>query len=267
MGDRKKVDMSYVIAVAGKGGTGKTTFSALTVDFLVKQTGKSILAVDADSNANLDLALGTEVEKTIGSVREYLTDNISKMPSGMSKEVWVETLLQQALAEEEGFDLVSMGRPEGPGCYCYLNNIFRRYLDIMAGNYDYVVMDNEAGMEHLSRRTTQGVDIMFISSDPSYRGVETALRIRDLARELKLNIRRIALLVSRVRDGIPERLLEAADKGNLEIAGAVPEDPLIRDFDEEGKPLVDVPADSAARQAVEKILRKYVEPIAGEKAG
>jgi CO dehydrogenase maturation factor len=267
MGGRKKVDMSYVIAVAGKGGTGKTTFSALTVDFLVRHTGKSVLAVDADSNANLDLALGTEVEKTIGSVREYLTDNISKMPSGMSKEVWVETLLQQALAEEEGFDLVSMGRPEGPGCYCYLNNIFRRYLDIMAGNYDYVVMDNEAGMEHLSRRTTQGVDIMFIASDPSYRGVETALRIRDLARELKLNIRRVALLVSRVRDGLPDKLREAAEKGNLEIAGAIPEDPLIRELDEEGKPLVEVPQNSPARQAVERILMAYVEPMASAGSG
>jgi len=259
--------MSYVIAVAGKGGTGKTTFAALTVDFLVRRTGRSVLAVDADSNANLDLALGVEVEKTVGSVREYLTENISKIPSGMSKEVWVETLLQQALVEEKGFDLISMGRPEGPGCYCYLNNIFRRYLDIMTGHYQYVVMDNEAGMEHLSRRTTRGVDIMFIASDPSRRGVETALRIRDLARDLKLNIRRMALLVNRLRDGLPDKLRRAAEERNLEIAGMVPEDPLISDLDEEGKPLVEVPEDSPARRAVEAILSKYVEPLAGKEAG
>jgi CO dehydrogenase maturation factor len=251
--------MSYVIAVAGKGGTGKTTFSAVSVDYLVKTTGKAILAVDADSNANLDLALGTNAEKTIGSVREYLTDNIKNMPSGMSKEVWVESLLQQALVEEEGFDLVSMGRPEGPGCYCYLNNIFRRYLDIMTGHYEYVVMDNEAGMEHLSRRTTTGVDIMFIASDPSVRGVETALRIRDLARELKLNISRMALVVSRVRNGLPGNLRDIAEGANLEIAGAVPDDDMVRDYDEEGKALSDLPPESPARKAIEEILTAYVK--------
>ncbi|RJP33949.1 MAG: carbon monoxide dehydrogenase [Actinobacteria bacterium] len=257
--------MSYVIAVAGKGGTGKTTFSSICVDFLARTTGKAVLAVDADSNANLDLALGTRSEKTIGSVREYLTDNIKNMPAGMSKDAWVEMLLQQALVEEKGYDLISMGRPEGPGCYCYLNSIFRRYLDIMTGHYDYVVMDNEAGMEHLSRRTTTGVDIMFISSDPTVRGVETALRIRDLARELKLNIARMALVVSRVRNGLPDNLRAIAEEGNLELAGAVPDDDMVRDFDEAGKALSDLPAESPARLAVEEIIASYVKvPEAGK---
>ena len=250
--------MSFVIAVSGKGGTGKTTFSALVVDYLVRTTGKPVLAVDADSNANLDLALGTAAEKTIGGVREHLTQNIKNMPAGMSKEVWVESLLQQALVEEKGFDLISMGRPEGPGCYCYLNNIFRRYLDLMTGHYDYVVMDNEAGMEHLSRRTTRGMDVMFIASDPSVRGVRTALRIRDLARELKLDIRRMAMVVSRVRDGLPENLRAIAEEGNLEVAGVIPDDPLITDLDEGGKPILDLPADSPARQAVEGIISRYL---------
>ena len=251
--------MSFVIAVSGKGGTGKTTFSALAVDYLVRTTGKAVLAVDADSNANLDQALGTKVEKTIGAVRENLTENVSRMPAGMSKEVWVETMLRQALVEEKGFDLISMGRPEGPGCYCYLNNIFRRYLDIMTDQYEYVVMDNEAGMEHLSRRTTRGVDVMFIASDPTVRGVRTALRIRDLARELKLDIRRIALVVSRVKDGLPENLRAIADESNLEIAGTVPEDPLISALDEEGGAIVSLPPDSPARVAVEEILARYVK--------
>ncbi len=250
--------MSFVIAVSGKGGTGKTTFAALSVAYLVRSTGRAVLAVDADSNANLDLALGTRAEKTIGAVREYLTENIKNMPAGMSKEVWVETLLQQALVEEKGFDLISMGRPEGPGCYCYLNNIFRRYLDLMTGRYDYVVMDNEAGMEHLSRRTTTGVDVMFIASDPTVRGVRTALRIRDLARELKLDIRRMALVVSRVRDGLPENLRGIAEEGNLEIAGWVPDDELLRDYDESGKALTELPEESPAREAIEKILAAYV---------
>lgn len=251
--------MSYVIAVSGKGGTGKTTLAALSVAYLVRVTGKAVLAVDADSNANLDYALGTRVEKTIGAVREYLTENIKNMPAGMSKEVWVETLLQQALVEEKGFDLISMGRPEGPGCYCYLNNIFRRYLDLMTGRYDYVIMDNEAGMEHLSRRTTTGVDVMFIASDPTVRGVQTALRIRDLARELKLDIRRMALVISRVRDGLPENLRGIAEEGNLEIAGWVPDDDLLRDYDESGKALTDLPEESPARRAIEGILEDYVK--------
>jgi len=259
--------VSFVIAVSGKGGTGKTTFSALTVDYLVRTTGKAVLAVDADSNANLDQALGTRVEKTIGAVREYLTENVSRMPAGMSKEVWVETMLRQALVEEKGFDLISMGRPEGPGCYCYLNNIFRRYLDIMTKQYEYVVMDNEAGMEHLSRRTTRGVDVMFIASDPTVRGVRTALRIRDLARELKLDIRRIALVVSRVRDGLPENLRRLAEEANLELAGVVPEDPLIVELDEEGKPLVELPAESVARQAVEDIVSRYLDAAPGRVRG
>ncbi len=253
--------MSYVIAVAGKGGTGKTTFSALSVDYLVRATGRPVLAVDADSNANLDRALGTKVEKTIGSIREYLTENVNKMPPGISKEVWVETLLQQALVEEKGFDLISMGRPEGPGCYCYLNNIFRRYLDAMTDRYDFVVMDNEAGMEHLSRRTTRGVDVMFITSDHTRRGVETALRIRDLARELKLDIRRMALVVGRVRNGLSEELRKLAEEGGLELAGIVPEDPAITGNDEKGLPLVAIPEDSPARKAVEDILQRYVEPL------
>jgi CO dehydrogenase maturation factor len=252
--------MSYVVAVAGKGGTGKTTFSAISIDYLARITGKAVLAVDADSNANLDLALGTRAENTIGSVREHLTENVKNMPAGMSKDTWVEMLLQQALVEEKGFDLISMGRPEGPGCYCYLNSIFRRYLDIMTGNYDYVVMDNEAGMEHLSRRTTTGVNVMFISSDPTVRGVETALRIRDLARELKLNIANMALVVSRVRNGLPENLRAIAEEGKLEIAGAVPDDDLVRDYDEQGKALSELPPESPARKAVEEIIAAYVKP-------
>lgn len=251
--------MSFVIAVSGKGGTGKTTFSALAVDYLARTTGKAVLAVDADSNANLNQALGTRVEKTIGAVREYLTENVSRIPAGMSKEVWVETMLRQALVEEKGFDLISMGRPEGPGCYCYLNNIFRRYLDIMTKQYEYVVMDNEAGMEHLSRRTTRGVDVMFIASDPTVKGIRTALRIRDLVRELKLDIRRMALVVCRVQDGIPDHLREIAEEGNLEIAGVVPHDPLVVKYDEEGKPIIALPLESLARRAVEDILPRYLK--------
>lgn len=250
--------MSYVLAMAGKGGTGKTTFSGLAVRYFMEKYGGSILAVDADANANLDMVLGARAEKTVGQVREYLTKNIDNMPRGMAKEDWVEMQMQQSIVEEEGFDLISMGRPEGPGCYCFLNSIFRRQLDLMVANYDFVVMDNEAGMEHLSRRTTRGVDLMIIMSDATVRGVETALRIRELAREMSLELKRLALVISRVRDGIPEGVARRAEDGNLKIAGFLPDDPLLRELDGDGRPLVELPADSLAYQAVKAILDENV---------
>ena len=249
--------MSTVIAFAGKGGTGKTTLAGLTVAYLKRTQSKPVLAVDADANSNLDQVLGVEMPKTIGNIREFLTQNISKLPAGMTKEVWVESLVQQALVEEEGFDLVSMGRPEGPGCYCYLNNIFRRYLDILAGNYDFIVIDNEAGMEHLSRRTTRGVDIMFIVSDASFRGVRTAGRLVELAKELNLDIKRMALVMTRT-DGLPESLEEEIRASGLELAARIPEDPLLRKLDIEGTPLTQLPPESAARREVERMLGVYL---------
>ncbi len=249
--------MSMVIAFAGKGGTGKTTLAALTVAYLKRTRGKPVLAVDADANSNLDQVLGVEMPKTIGNIREFLTQNISKLPAGMAKEVWAESLVQQALVEEEGFDLISMGRPEGPGCYCYLNNIFRRYLDILSGNYDYVVIDNEAGMEHLSRRTTRGVDIMFIVSDASFRGVRTAGRLVELARELNLDIKKMALVMTRT-NGLPESLEEEIRASGLELAARVPEDPLVRKLDIEGTPLTQLPTESEARHEVERMLDVYL---------
>ncbi len=249
--------MSTVIAFAGKGGTGKTTLAGLTVSYLMRVKEKTVLAVDADANSNLDQVLGVEMPRTIGNIREFLTQNISKLPAGMTKEVWVESLVQQALVEEKGFDLISMGRPEGPGCYCYLNNIFRRYLDILADNYDYVVIDNEAGMEHLSRRTTRGVDIMFIVSDASFRGVRTAGRLVELARELNLDIKRMALVMTRT-DGLPESLEEEIRASALELAARIPEDELVRKLDIEGTPLTQLPPESAARREVERMLEVYL---------
>ncbi len=250
--------MSFVIATSGKGGTGKTTFSAMAVRYLTGERGRKVLAVDADSNANLDMVLGVKAEKTVGQQREQLTRDINNIPAGMSKDMWVEMMVQQALVEEERFDLISMGRPEGPGCYCYLNNVFRRYLDILVGSYDFVVMDNEAGMEHLSRRITRGVDVMFIMSDATVRGVETALRIRDLAREMQLELKRLALVVSRVGDGLPPAVRERAEQGNLPVAGWIPDDPLLRELDESGKSLLELPEDSVAWQAAKGILDEWV---------
>ncbi len=250
--------MSQVIAFAGKGGTGKTTLAGLTVSYLTRTRNKPVLAVDADANSNLDQVLGVDMPRTIGNIREYLTVNIAKLPAGMTKEVWVESLVQQALVEEKGFDLISMGRPEGPGCYCYLNNIFRRYLDILADNYDYVVVDNEAGMEHLSRRTTRGVDIMFLVSDASFRGVRTASRLVELARELNLDIKRMALVLTRTPDGLPASLEDEIAASGLEVAARVPEDQEVRKLDIAGTPLTQLPEESVARREVERMLEVYL---------
>ena len=154
-----------------------------------------------------------------------------------------------------GFDLISMGRPEGPGCYCFLNSVFRRQLDRMVANYDFVVMDNEAGMEHLSRRTTRGVDLMIIMSDATVRGVETALRIRDLGREMSLELKKIALVISRVQDGIPEGVTRRAEEGNMQIAGFLPDDPLLSGATTgPAGPCCELPEESVAYQAVRSIL-------------
>ncbi|MHB8780158.1 MAG: ATP-binding protein [Candidatus Geothermincolia bacterium] len=252
--------MSFVVAFAGKGGTGKTTLAGLTVSYLVRTFAKPVLAVDADANSNLDLVLGVKSQKNMGGIREHLTKNITKLPAGMTKEVWVEALMEQALVEEKGFDLISMGRPEGPGCYCYLNNIFRRYLDMMQDGYDYVVVDNEAGMEHLSRRTTRGVDMMFVVSDASFRGVRTVGRIVELTRELELDIKRMALVLSRVPDEVPPSLLDEAAASGLELAAMVPEDAELRRLDIAGTPLTELPDANPARLAVERMLERYLGP-------
>ena len=169
--------MSFVIGFAGKGGTGKTTIAALTVRYLLEKTKKAVLAVDADSNSCLNEALGVEIHATIGKLREEALDNVrssADRPGGMNLEQLFDYQVQQSIIESKGFDLMVMGRPEGPGCYCAANNIIRKYTDQLADDYSYVVIDNEAGMEHLSRRTTHKVDLLLIVSDPTQKGVLTA---------------------------------------------------------------------------------------------
>ena len=185
---------AFTIAVAGKGGVGKTTFSALAIRHIHKATGDVVLAVDADPNANLHAKLGVAPGRTIGDIREELLAEADKLPAGVSKQEHVDYQIRLALTEGDGFDLLTMGRQEGPGCYCYVNNILRTFVDSLSEKYKFIVIDNEAGMEHLSRRTTRASDVLFIVSDASKAAQESASRIASLAGEMDLEIGRMALV-------------------------------------------------------------------------
>jgi len=252
--------MAFVIALAGKGGTGKTSVAGLTVRYLREKKKKPVLAVDADSNACLHEALGVEVHATIGHLREESLQTIrsgSERPGGMSMEQLFDYQVQQSVIEAKGFDLMVMGRPEGPGCYCAANNIIRKYTDKLSETYAYVVIDNEAGMEHLSRRTTHKVDLLLIVSDPTVRGIKTARRIADLVRELNLDIETHALVINRVAGEEGPELKKFAENLGLEVAGLVPQDRLVFENDLQGKAIIELPEDSPAVSAVYAILDTF----------
>ncbi|MBI4686974.1 MAG: AAA family ATPase [Nitrospirae bacterium] len=245
--------MAYVIALSGKGGTGKTTIAGLTVRYLVEKKRKAVLAVDADSNSCLNEALGVDVHATIGKLREESLATIrsgAERPGGMSMEQLFDYQVQQAIIESRGFDLLVMGRPEGAGCYCAANNIIRRYTDKLSEKYPYVVIDNEAGMEHLSRRTTHKVDLMLMVSDPTYKGVMTAKRINSLIDELSLDIDRRVLIINRTKEEEFLKLRELIAGEKIELVSSIPQDERIFEFDLEGKPVFELPADSKAVTSV-----------------
>lgn len=253
--------MGFHIAVAGKGGTGKTTVTGLIIRYLVEHRKGRILAVDADANMNLNEVLGVEVHQTIGQIREGLGVSV---PAGMTKDAYINYKTQECLVESDGFDLISMGRPEGPGCYCYANTLCKKYVDEIADGYEYVVLDNEAGMEHLSRRTTHNMNLMFTVTDASVRGIQAARRIEEIVKELKLDIGRIALIVNRVPGGkLEEPTKREIERLGLELAGVVPADPEVTRYDLEGRPTFQLPEDSAAVRAVAGIMDAYLAPAEG----
>lgn len=249
--------MGFNIAVAGKGGTGKTTVTGLIIRHIVESGRGRVLAVDADANMNLNEVLGIEVKQTIGEIREVMG---TAVPAGMTKDAFINYKTQECMVEAGGFDLISMGRPEGAGCYCYANTLCKKYVDEIADSYKFVVLDNEAGMEHLSRRTTHNMDVMFAITDSSVRGLQAAKRIKELVEELKLDVRRIALIVNRVAGGeLEERTKQEIENIGLELAGVVPNDVNVYEYDLEGKATFDLPADSVAVTAVAKIMESFLE--------
>ncbi len=248
--------MSFTIAVSGKGGTGKTTLAGMMIRFLLDKGKGPILAVDADSNSNLNEVLGVEIRSTIGDAREMMKRDV---PVGMTKDIWFEYKVQESLTEAKGFDLIAMGRPEGPGCYCAANTLARKCLDLLTGNYQYIVIDNEAGMEHFSRLTTRDVDLLFIVSDPTQRGILTASRIRDLIHELDLRIVREVLVLNRVQGEPGLEIHEEVKKQKLELGGILPVDEDVYRYDSEGKPTFQLPLESKAVQAARRIFEKYIQ--------
>jgi CO dehydrogenase maturation factor len=246
---------AFTIAVAGKGGVGKTTLTGLLIRYLTEKRKGPVLAVDADANANLNEVMGVSCESTVGHIREEALETAGGRPHGMSLDEYLDMRIEQSMVEAKGFDLLVMGRPEGPGCYCAANNVIRRYTDHLIENYPYIVMDNEAGLEHMSRRTTSDTDLLLIISDPSARGIRTAGRVNGIVDELKLDVKRRGLIVNRVADGeLSEASKAVVAEQGLELFGVVPADETISEFDLKGSPLVELPADSPSVNAFYKIL-------------
>lgn len=250
--------MSFTIAVAGKGGTGKTTLSALIIRHLLKKGLKPVLAVDADADANLADLLGIKDLNTLGTIREEIQDTKGKVPASMDKNTFVGMRLEDVIIEREGFDLVVMGRGEGKGCYCYVNNLLRKYISQLEDNYPYVVMDNQAGLEHLSRHTTDNIDVLFIVSDPSIKGILTALKVKELVAELKLRVKQMYLVISRLPGDIPQALAKKAKEAGLEIFATIPYDEEILNFDLNEQSILELSSDSKAACAVSDLLGKIL---------
>jgi len=242
--------MGYLIAIAGKGGTGKTTIAALLVRIIKEKRLGSLLAIDADPNSNLAELLGVKTEHTIGSILDEIATHPEKVPQDMSKDRFLEYQVLTALLEEDGFDILTMGRPEGPGCYCYVNNVLRGIMGKLVLDYNYVIVDNEAGLEHFSRRTTRSADALVIISDASVSGLRAAQRIQELVRELKIPVKKSFLVINRLSGQ-----LENEKIGNLDLTflGGIPEDEKILELSLSSNNILQLDTDAVSLAALRKI--------------
>jgi len=255
--------MAFTLAVAGKGGTGKTTLAALLIQTLIERGEGPVLAVDADPNPNLGFVLGCKVEKTISELRDGLLDHIRKLPAGVTKDDYLEMGIQECLWEGRGADLLVMGAGEGPRCYCAVNNVLRRCIDRLRGAYRYVVMDNEAGLEHLSRCTTQDVDVLLVVSNGLPVSLQAASRIRELTKKLALRIGGQYLVLNDVeaaggRENGDLPLL--AQQTGLKLLGVVPSDIRLRELSRMAEPVSQLTPDSPARRALRELLEAALAP-------
>lgn len=249
--------MSYSIALAGKGGTGKTTVAGLLVKYLIKKNKTPILAVDADANANLNEVLGLKVRDTVGNAREDMKKG--NVPEGMTKDVFMSMRLEEAISEEDGYDLLVMGQPEGSGCYCAANSILTGFLEKLSANYPYIVMDNEAGMEHISRLTTRNVNVLLLVTDASRRGLQAAVRIHELARELNIVAGKSCLIMNQAKGEPDAEVLDIIREAGIELAGVIQEDQTVYEYDLKGKPTVQIPDDNPAVRAAFEIFDRIID--------
>lgn len=251
--------MAQTIAVAGKGGVGKTTLTGLMIQYLAERGKTPILAVDADANSNLNEVLGVEVEMTLGEVRESVErsemSKESSIPAGMSKADYMEMMFNRCMVEDDDFDMLVMGRTQGKGCYCFVNGLLQAQVQKLTPNYQYVVVDNEAGMEHISRGILPRVDYIILVSDCSRRGVQAAGRIAELTKDCGMAPKKIGLIVNRAPGGVLNQgTMEEVEKQGLELLGVVPQNDAVYEYDCDGKPTVELPKDSPVRKALYQIM-------------
>lgn len=258
--------MTTTIALAGKGGVGKTTVAGMIIKYLAANQTGSILAIDADPSSNLNMVLGLDLEWTVGEIREDMLAQVKSslaqggaamgaLPGGVNKHDYLDYQIRSSLAEGSRFDLIAMGRGEGQGCYCAVNHNLREVIDGMSRHYAYVVIDNEAGMEHLSRRTTRDVQHLIIVSDPTQRGLVAAQRIADMRRELDINIENAYLVINRLQGEMPAELRAFTENMDLPLLGSIPADENLAAFEFSGRPLVELGDESPVYQAVERLMR------------
>ncbi len=248
--------MTTTIAIAGKGGSGKTTIAALLIK-LLSQKG-AVLAIDADPATNLNLALGLPLNDTVGKVREEMAAKVRArtMEPGLAKQDYLDIKISEALVESPQIDLLAMGRPEGPGCYCAANSMIRTCIDRLGKNYDYVVIDCEAGMEHISRQTTRDIDIMLLVSDLTVRGILTAANMQALIKDLRTYVGKIYLIVNRGASPLPPKIAKTIEDFSLKIIGIIAEDPKIKELEAKGTPLIELPPDSPLQKGVAEAAKK-----------
>ncbi len=253
--------MTITIALAGKGGVGKTTIAGMVIKYLVENKPGPVLAIDADPSSNLNMVLGLDLDWTVGDIREDMLAQVKNslvasgaamgaLPGGITKHDYLDHKIRSSLAEGEAFDLIAMGRSEGPGCYCAVNHNLREVIDSIGKNYRYIVIDNEAGMEHLSRRTTRDVQHLLVVSDPTLRGIVAAERIASFRNDLDIRIEHAYLIINRLHGEIPAALDNEIKKLDLPLLGSVPADDDLTNFEFSGKPLVELGNESPVFQAV-----------------
>ena len=251
--------MPKVIAIAGKGGTGKTTVCGMLVRYLADKKAGHVLAVDADPNSNLNEVLGVKAPVSLGEIREGMTgkDAGDSLPAGMTKPEYLEFMFGDALVEEDGYDLLVMGMTQGPGCYCYINGVLKTQIDRYAGGYSHIIADNEAGLEHISRGTLPQGEALLLISDCSRRGIQAAGRVARLAKDLKLKFESVKLIVNRAPGGeLAPGVLEEITALDLDLIGVLPQDDAVYQYDSEGLPVADIPEDSPVKVALREIISK-----------